>query len=186
MEAVDFLNEVRAKIGVQPVTLNREVTQAAEAHAKYYNANKEGHPGLDAHSEKEGNEGFTGASVKERIRAAGWSSGSNGAAYGEVMHFKQNSSSSAIQGWLDSAYHRDIILSPRYSEIGIGLADGTAVVDMAGRDSLPRFPAAYPFTPTTGRPGYRWGSMAMKFRTRSISLAWSTRVTSYPQPRQRR
>ncbi|MDU5949920.1 MAG: CAP domain-containing protein, partial [Paenibacillus macerans] len=100
LEAVDFLNEVRAKIGVQPVTLNREITQAAEAHVKYYNANKEGHPGLDAHSEKEGNEGFTGASVKERIRAAGWSSGSNGAAYGEVMHFKQNSSSSAIQGWL--------------------------------------------------------------------------------------
>lgn len=132
LEALDFLNEVRAKAGVQPVTLNKAITQAAEAHAKYYNANKDQLPGLSAHSEKEGTAGFTGVSIGDRIKAAGWHSGSNGFAYGEVMHYQQDSSSSAVQGWLDTAYHRKIILSPSYNEVGIALVDGTAVVDMAG------------------------------------------------------
>ncbi|MEK3871773.1 MULTISPECIES: CAP domain-containing protein [unclassified Paenibacillus] len=190
LEAVDFLNEVRAKIGVQPVTLNREITQAAEAHAKYYNANKEGHPGLDPHSEKEGNEGFTGASVKERIRAAGWSSGSNGAAYGEVMHFKQNSSSSAIQGWLDSAYHRDIVLSPRYSEIGIGLVDGTAVVDMAGKGFASAISGGISFYPYDGQTEVPVGfygneipnpldQFGAEYSGYIVSATAATKITSY-------
>ncbi|RRJ63354.1 hypothetical protein EHV15_10810 [Paenibacillus oralis] len=190
LEALDFLNEVRAKIGVQPVTLNQEITQAAEAHAKYYNANKEDHPGLSAHSEKEGNKGFTGASVKERIRTAGWSSGSNGAAYGEVMHFKQNSSSSAIQGWLDSAYHRDIILGPRYSEIGIGLVDGTAVVNMAGSgfaSAISGGISVYPYDGQTGVPVGFYGheipnpleQFGLEHSGYIISATTETKITSY-------
>lgn len=188
LEAVDFLNEVRAKMGVQPVTLNRVITQAAEAHAKYYNANKEDHPGLSAHSEKEGNEGFTGASVTERIRAAGWSSRSS--AFGEVMHFKQNSSSSAVQGWLNSAYHRDIILSPQISEIGIGLVDGTAVGDVGGSiftSATPGGISAYPYDGQTGVPVGFYGNeipnpldqFGVEYSGYIISATTETMITSY-------
>ncbi|WP_161627149.1 CAP domain-containing protein [Paenibacillus sp. UNC217MF] len=34
------------------------------------------------------------------------------------MHFGQKSSTMAMQGWLDTAYHRDIILGSAYNEIG--------------------------------------------------------------------
>ncbi|MGZ7445082.1 CAP domain-containing protein [Paenibacillus sp. TH7-28] len=188
LEALDFLNEVRAKIGVQPVTLNPVITQAAEAHAKYYNANKEDHPGIDAHSEKEGNEGFTGASVTERIRAAGWSSG--GSAFGEVMHFKQNSSTSAVQGWLNSAYHRDIILSPQFSEIGIGLVDGTAVGDVGGSifaSTNPGGISVYPYDGQTGVPAGFYGNeipnpldqFGVEYSGYIISATTETKITSY-------
>ncbi|MCM3701891.1 CAP domain-containing protein [Paenibacillus macerans] len=190
LEAVDFLNEVRAKIGVQPLTLNRVITQAAEAHAKYYNANKEDHPGADAHWEKEGNEGFTGTSVIERFRAAGWDP--KNIAFGEVMHFKQNSSTSAVQAWLDTAYHRDIILSPQFSEIGIGLVDGTAVVDMGvtGTEFASAITggiAGYPYDGQTGVPVGFYGKeipnpldqFGVEYSGYIISATTETQMTSY-------
>ncbi|CAH1059339.1 CAP domain-containing protein [Paenibacillus pseudetheri] len=132
LEGLQFLNEVRTRAGIPPVQLNAAITKAAISHAEFYNANQADLPGLNAHSEISGNPGYTGQSVMARMKAAGWVSGAQGYATGEVMHFQQKSSKAAIQGWLDTAYHRDIILDPRYTEIGIGLALGTAVLDAGG------------------------------------------------------
>ncbi|MEF2969130.1 CAP domain-containing protein [Paenibacillus sp. M1] len=135
LEALDYLNEIRGKVGVLPVRLNAAISKAAEAHAAYYNLNK----GLNVnyHSELAGTPGFTGGSAKERIEAAGYISESRFFGFGEVMSFQQTNSTDAIQSWLDTAYHRDIILSPSYDEIGIGLVDGTAVLDAVGSTSSP-------------------------------------------------
>lgn len=132
LEGLNFLNEVRTRAGVPPVQLNAAITKAAIAHAEFYNANQADLPGLSAHSEIAGKPGYTGKSSLERMRAAGWVSGSQGYASGEVMHFGQNSSVAAIQSWLNTAYHRSIILDPSYTEIGIGLVGGTAVLDAGG------------------------------------------------------
>lgn len=132
LEGLNFLNEVRTRAGVPPVKLNAAITKAATLHAEFYNANQADLPGLSAHSEIPGKPGYTGKSAMERMMAAGWVSGSRGYAYGEVMHFGQTSSKAAIQGWLDTAYHRAIILDPAFTEIGIGLVQGTAVLDAGG------------------------------------------------------
>lgn len=131
-EGLNFLNAVRARAGIPPVQLSASITRAAIAHAEFYNANQADLPGLSAHSEVSGKPGYTGKSAMERMLAAGWSSGSRGYSYGEVMHFGQKSSKAAIQGWLDTAYHRAIILDPGYTEIGIALVGGTAVLDAGG------------------------------------------------------
>ncbi|PYE48874.1 Ig-like domain-containing protein [Paenibacillus barcinonensis] len=156
LDALDFLNSVRAKVGVPPVKLNVAITRAAENHASHYNDNKSQLTGLKAHSEIEGGPGFTGTKAKDRLIAAGYTASSKyGLSTGEVMHFNQKSSSEAMQGWLDTAYHRDIILDPYFSEIGIGLVDGTAVVDMAGPtiiSSKNDILAVYPYNQQTNVP----------------------------------
>ncbi len=155
LEGLKFLNEVRAKVGVQPVRLNAALTKAAISHAEYYNLNHVDHPNLSAHSETLGSPGFTGKSISDRVKVAGWVSGKGGSGYGEVMHYQQKSSIEAIQGWLDTAYHRAIILDSSFEEVGIGLAGGTAVIDAAG--SGKKLPidggvAVYPYDQQTGVP----------------------------------
>lgn len=130
MDALNLLNEVRAKSGVQPLKLNQAINQAAQSHAKYYNLHKDDLSGLKAHSEYEGTTGFTGKTPGERLKAAGWVfSKKIYTSAGEVMHFGQSSSSGAVQGWLDTAYHRNILLGPDFQEVGFGLEDGTAVAN---------------------------------------------------------
>ncbi|WP_019422050.1 S-layer homology domain-containing protein [Paenibacillus sp. OSY-SE] len=149
-----LLNEVRVNAGVQPVRLHSAITKAATLHASYYNNNNI-QPSLSAHKETPGMPGFTGKSVLERMKAAGWLPGSQGYSSGEVMHFKQKSSVKAIHGWLDTAYHREIILSPKYSEVGIALVDGTAVINMAGSYSTSVIEggvSVYPHDKMTGVP----------------------------------
>lgn len=149
LDALAFLNEIRVKSGVKPLILNANLVTAAELHAEYYNIN-EGTASLSAHSQEPGKPGFTGVSVIDRVKAAGWQPSGNGYAYGEAMHFGQASSSEAVQGWLDTAYHRKIVLSPKFEQIGFGLKDGTAVADLAAsnystRRSIDGGVAVYPY-----------------------------------------
>jgi uncharacterized protein YkwD len=130
-EALTYLNSVRAKVGLQPLQFSATISKAARLHALYYNANHE-KLAENSHSQTKGASGFTGATVLERLKASGWSPGPNGYTTGEVMHFEQSGSKEAIESWLNTAYHREIILSHKYKEIGIGLVDGTAVMDLAG------------------------------------------------------
>ncbi|WP_434748775.1 CAP domain-containing protein [Paenibacillus amylolyticus] len=150
IEALDFLNSVRAKVGVPPVKLNAAITRAAESHALYYNynVNKSELPDLKTHSEINGTPGFTGKNVKDRLTKAGYKSSNRDFLYAEVIHFQQKSSSDAMQAWMDTAYHRQIVLDPDFDEIGIALVDGTVVADFSqsgtgsvGEGSL----AVYPY-----------------------------------------
>ncbi|KAI7282667.1 hypothetical protein KC345_g3369 [Hortaea werneckii] len=155
LDALTFLNEVRGKSGVPPVSLSAPLNQAADAHAKYYNTNKDQHPGLSAHSEIAGNPGFTGSGVTARVKAAGWVSGSRGYALGEVMTFQHATGREAIQSWLDTAYHREIILGAGYSELGFALVQGTGVADLAGPGSISPITggiSVYPYDGQTGVP----------------------------------
>ncbi|MGZ9584293.1 CAP domain-containing protein [Paenibacillus marinisediminis] len=133
VEALQFLNDIRTKSGLQPLTLDPHVTQAAVAHAMYYNQNKEEKVTLKAHTEESGKPGFTGSNVSDRIKAAGYSYKTRyGGATGEVMGFQKKTSTDAMKEWLNTAYHRRIIMDPQYQVIGIGLVDGTAVVNVVG------------------------------------------------------
>ncbi|GAB6929028.1 hypothetical protein JCM10914A_30110 [Paenibacillus sp. JCM 10914] len=132
LDALVYLNTIRIKAGLPAVSMNAQITKAAELHAHYFNNNHIA-PNLGAHHEQAGLPGFRGTTVKERLAAAGYVSPSPyGYGYGEVMHFRQKNSMDAMNGWLDTAYHRQLILSPRYQEIGIALVNGTAVVNLAG------------------------------------------------------
>ncbi|EFM09972.1 SCP-like extracellular [Paenibacillus curdlanolyticus YK9] len=150
LDALNYLNQVRSKLGLQTVQLNANITKAAKLHAHYYNTNLSNEEvSLKAHKEQKGLPGFMGESAPDRLKASGWVASYQGAWIGEVMHFGQGTSTDAMKAWLDStAYHRTIILDPAIVEIGIGLEEGTAVVNVAGpylnkpmRDGI----AVYPY-----------------------------------------
>lgn len=131
-DALAYLNEVRAKLGLPSLKYNANMSKAAKLHAVYYNANHEKTASQSAHNETKGLPGFTGVTVFDRLKASGWTPGPSGYMTGEVMHYGQTSIKGAMEGWMDTAYHREIILSHKYQEVGVGYAEGTAVLDMAG------------------------------------------------------
>ncbi|GIP29797.1 hypothetical protein J23TS9_49270 [Paenibacillus sp. J23TS9] len=130
-DALAYLNSIRAKLGLQALKYNGNMSKAAQLHAVYYNMNHE-KASQSAHSESKGLPGFKGSTIVDRLKASGWSPGPNGYMTGEAMHYEQTTIKGAIEEWLDTAYHREIILSHKYTEVGIGFVNGTAVLDMAG------------------------------------------------------
>ncbi|BBI35541.1 stalk domain-containing protein [Cohnella abietis] len=137
IEALNYVNEIRAKIGVKPVKLNAYVTKAAENHAKYISINKTLWDGLEVHFERAGKVGYTGATPTDRIIAAG---GFQSA--GEIVT-GASTAKAAIDSWLDTAYHREPLVDPNATEFGFGIEQGAAVLNMVtgtGNKDISVFP----------------------------------------------
>ncbi|MGF6352221.1 uncharacterized protein YkwD [Paenibacillus sp. 4624] len=125
LDGLAYLNEIRAKVGVGPLELDARLSQASQAHAAYYNTTQ--FKGRTAHEEGPGTPGFTGVRAGDRGKAAGWPN----TMVAEVMAFNMATTRQAIDGWLSTAYHRQIILDEEYTSVGIGLQNGTAVMNPA-------------------------------------------------------
>ncbi|NGZ75112.1 CAP domain-containing protein [Saccharibacillus alkalitolerans] len=141
LDGLAYLNEIRAKVGVGPLELDARLSQASQAHAAYYNQYR--FEGLEAHREKEGTAGFTGITAGDRGKAAGWPNQS----VAEVMSYNNATTRKAIDSWLSTAYHRKIILDGKYNSVGIGLQEGTAVMNPAYLSYTPNGPevTVYPY-----------------------------------------
>ncbi|MGW2645332.1 CAP domain-containing protein [Streptomyces sp. NPDC001393] len=104
---VQLVNAERAKVGCHPLTVNAELTKAAQAHSADMAAHQNmSHTGSD------------GSSPGDRITAAGyaWS------AYGENVAYGYATPEQVMNGWMNSPGHRANILNCSYQEIGVGLA----------------------------------------------------------------
>ncbi|MFF3916050.1 CAP domain-containing protein [Streptomyces sp. NPDC001852] len=104
---VQLVNAERAKVGCHPLTVNAELTRAAQAHSADMAAHRNmSHTGSD------------GSSPGDRITAAGytWS------AYGENIAYGYATPEQVMDGWMNSPGHRANILNCSYKEIGVGLA----------------------------------------------------------------
>ncbi|KUN04692.1 hypothetical protein AQI95_19335 [Streptomyces yokosukanensis] len=104
---LQLVNAERAKVGCRPLTLNSELTKAAQAHS----ADMASHRNM-SHT------GSDGSSPGERITAAGyqWS------AYGENVAYGYATADQVMTGWMNSPGHRANILNCSFKEIGVGLA----------------------------------------------------------------
>ncbi|MFJ3660254.1 CAP domain-containing protein [Streptomyces sp. NPDC090119] len=104
---VELVNAERAKVGCSPVQLNSTLSKAAQDHSADMAAhNTMSHTGSD------------GSDPGSRITAAGyqWS------AYGENVAYGYSTPEQVMDGWMNSAGHRENILNCSYKEIGVGLA----------------------------------------------------------------
>jgi uncharacterized protein YkwD len=107
-QIVNLVNQERANAGAGPVTLHPALTSAAQAHSNdqaarnsmtHYSAN--------------------GANGGQRIAAAGYAY----RAWAENIAAGQPDAASAMDAWMSSTEgHRENILNPRYTDIGVGLA----------------------------------------------------------------
>lgn len=102
---VQLVNEARAQNGLAPLTVNLQLMTAAETHSQNM-ATQDffSHTGLD------------GSQVSDRTQAAGYRS----TFVGENIGAGYDSAEAAFEGWMSSSGHRDNILNPNYTEIGVG------------------------------------------------------------------
>jgi uncharacterized protein YkwD len=105
---VDLTNEARAKEKVPPVKVNATLMKVARAHAANMARQKKMEHELDGKNpaQRIDQAGYDYRSVGENIAAA-----EKGADVDAVF-----------KGWMESKVHRDNILSPKFDEVGLGLA----------------------------------------------------------------
>ncbi|WP_249265950.1 MULTISPECIES: CAP domain-containing protein [unclassified Pseudonocardia] len=105
---VELTNAERAQVGCAPLTHDRRITAAAQAHSDDMAAN-----GYFAHDSRDGRD------FADRLTAAGYDSpGAENIAMG------QPDAATVVQDWMESPGHRKNILDCSLRTIGIGLADG--------------------------------------------------------------
>jgi uncharacterized protein YkwD len=102
---VQLVNEVRSQNGLASVTVNLQLMTAAETHSQNM-ATQDffDHTGID------------GSQVGDRTQAAGYRS----TFVGENIGAGYTSPEAAFESWINSSGHRDNILNPNYTEIGVG------------------------------------------------------------------
>ena len=104
-QVVELTNQERAKAGLQPLTLNNQLTQAAQDHSDSMAVDDFfSHTGAD------------GSSVGDRVRETGY----NYSTAGENIAAGQRTAEDVVEGWMNSPGHRANILNPNYTEIGVG------------------------------------------------------------------
>lgn len=119
LAALGEVNRYRRLADLAPVTLDPALTAATEAHAHYYLLNPSA--GLSVHDQRPGAAGFIGAKPWDRGRYFGFDAAGT---YMEDMHFVADQRQ-AVQGWVDSVYHRFLITDPNLDTVGFGYgADG--------------------------------------------------------------
>ena len=153
VEAANYVNQIRAAVGSPPIDMHGAVNQAAQAHADYYVANQSAYavgavPGGAHYESADVPDGYTGESFGDRMKSAGYG-GSPGF---EIIAFLE-SPKSAIDGWMETVYHRIPLVSPDAVDAGFGNGPGVAVMDF-GRKTWPdkKLVLLYPFDGQTGVP----------------------------------
>ncbi|MFE1791782.1 CAP domain-containing protein, partial [Streptomyces sp. NPDC059525] len=102
-----LVNQERAAAGCPAVTVNAELTKAAQDHS----ADMAAHATM-SHT------GSDGSDPGQRITRAGY----QWQTYGENVAYGYSTPEQVMEGWMNSPGHRRNILDCSYREIGIGLA----------------------------------------------------------------
>jgi uncharacterized protein YkwD len=116
------LSRARAMVGAPPLDCDDSITTAAGAHARYLEANHE-----FGHTETPGKVGFTGVDVGDRLDAAHF----EGACSGEVLSTLSGAASVDGEfGYLNTVYHRALLLRIESTTFGFGSASTSSVLDL--------------------------------------------------------
>lgn len=117
-DTFNWFNYRRQQAGLPALARNAQLDAAAQGHSNYQKLNQ-----TITHQQTSGNPGFTGATIGDRLTAAGYAFTQTPSAYGEVLVATGNPLGSAVaEALLVAIYHRFIVLEPRFREIGVGAA----------------------------------------------------------------
>ena len=109
-----LMNEQRANQGLGELGANAELAGAAQGHSGAMNRRN-----FFAHGNFQG-----------RIRRSGYPAGASAWTVGENLYWGRagrGTPAAAVAGWMNSAPHRDAILSGRYHDAGVGVAIGSPI-----------------------------------------------------------
>jgi uncharacterized protein YkwD len=115
-DGFNWFNYRRRQIGLPEVTRSGLIDSAAQGHSDYQRLND-----TITHTQTQGNPGFTGVTVLDRLNAAGYTFTQNRYGYGEVIAAIGGTSGFyAAEGLIDAIYHRFVIFEPMFREAGSG------------------------------------------------------------------
>jgi uncharacterized protein YkwD len=116
IEAVNRANYYRMQAGEPCLTLVPELSVAAQKHCNYTAINRgDTRCTSNPHGEKSNCPNFVSDSFSDRIKLAGYT-----ATPGTEALFYAGRPALAIQGWVDTVWHRAAVLYPWFDEIGYG------------------------------------------------------------------
>ncbi len=134
-----YLNELRRGTGLIELDYLGTIEKAAQNHANYLNDVYARYGVNDTHYEPHDSQYKTGGDCGERMHHAGWSRSTSWEG-GEVIAFTGGEDTvPSIKGLMTAIYHRFIILSPTFDEVGIGIINASqsaCVVDFGGSPTL--------------------------------------------------
>jgi uncharacterized protein YkwD len=104
-ELLKLHNQERKDADQKPLTLNAELTKAAQAYAEYL-----AESGEFSHTAK--------GTMRSRVKDAGY----DAVAVGENIASGQTSAAAVMKDWLESKTHKENILREEFVEVGFGLA----------------------------------------------------------------
>jgi uncharacterized protein YkwD len=109
-EILALVNAERARVGARPLVLNPRLAAAAQRHVEDLAVMRRlNHTGSD------------GSSVASRVRDAGYSY----RYVGENIAMGYPSVAAVMNGWMNSPGHRQNILNPNYTELGVAYRTGS-------------------------------------------------------------
>jgi len=118
--AINKVNHYRSLVGLRPVTLNESINRAAASHA-HYNA----FHAQSGHIEQKEKEGFTGVWPWDRIKYFGYGTFTYATEVASMRwashdYLLRIDPEWAVDGWIDTVYHRFPLISPNVYEAGFG------------------------------------------------------------------
>ena len=105
-QIASLINAERANAGLPALTVNSQLAASAQGHAADMACNN-----MISHT------GSNGSSAYSRILASGYSP-----SYSEEIIYGGGGPQAAMSWWMNDQIHRDAILNPRSTEIGVGYA----------------------------------------------------------------
>lgn len=138
MESLNYLNTLRAKLGLRELKIDPFLTKAAENHAKYLSSNK-----AVGHEESSSKSGYTGTTPKERVTAVG---GSGDAVKGlqEVVATRFTSAKQGIDAFVNAPLHRASIFDSQSVYAGVSYVGDSLVILLSGYQT-PDVVGVYPY-----------------------------------------
>lgn len=107
-EVLNLVNAARQRVGAAPLTLAPPLNSAAQNHAQDL-----------ANHQRLSHSGSNGSTLRSRIDATGY----NWRAIGENVAMGQPTAAEVMNSWMNSPGHRQNLLNPTFTELGLGLAE---------------------------------------------------------------
>jgi len=120
-DGFNWINYRRTQAGVGALTRNNLLDRSSQAHSDYQRLNN-----TVTHDEQANKPGFTGATVEDRVQAAGYKLVRNYAS-GEIIAATTNNTGFYMAEQLVTAiYHRFVMFEPLFKDMGAGAASTSA------------------------------------------------------------
>lgn len=141
--ALEAVNRYRERAGVAPMAAHPALVESATGHVRYYDANP-GDPalvGMGLHEQRPEAPGFTGASMRDRARAAGYENTvTENAGFGRL--------DAAMEWYMGTVNHRLPLIHPDALDVGMArsAASGFGVIAVGMRRDRQdvSLPSVYP------------------------------------------